>query len=42
MFSVDYPFIDNLSATNWMNSVPICHEDKAKILGINASRLLKI
>lgn len=42
MFSVDYPFIDNISATKWMETVPICEEDKAKILSGNACRLLKL
>ena len=42
MFSVDYPFIDNLSATRWMDAVPLSAEDKEKILSGNAKRLLKI
>jgi 2,3-dihydroxybenzoate decarboxylase len=42
LFSVDYPFVANPPATRWMESVPLCHEDKAKILSGNAMRLLRI
>jgi predicted TIM-barrel fold metal-dependent hydrolase len=42
MFSVDYPFIDNLSATRWMDNAPVGPEDKKKILSGNARRLLKL
>jgi 2,3-dihydroxybenzoate decarboxylase len=42
MFSVDYPFIDNLSATRWISTVPLSAEDKEKILSGNAKQLLKM
>jgi 2,3-dihydroxybenzoate decarboxylase len=42
MFSVDYPFIDNLSAARWMDNAPVGPEDKKKILSGNARRLLKL
>ncbi len=42
MFSVDYPHADNLAGTEWMKGVPLCAEDKEKILSGNAKRLLKM
>ena len=42
LFSVDWPMVQNKPGTDWMAQVPLCPEDKAKILGGNASKLLKI
>jgi 2,3-dihydroxybenzoate decarboxylase len=42
LFAVDWPFVANPPATQWMASVPLCDEDKAKILSGNAKRLLKM
>ncbi len=42
LFAVDWPLVDNLPATHWMETVPLCTEDKAKILGGNAMRLLRM
>ena len=43
LFAVDWPFvIDNKPAVTWMEGVPLCDEDKAKILCGNAQRLLKM
>ncbi len=42
LFAVDWPFVPNAPATRWMESVPLCDEDKAKILSGNAKRLLKM
>jgi predicted TIM-barrel fold metal-dependent hydrolase len=42
MFSVDYPFAPNQPATEWLHSVPLCAEDRAKLAGGNAKRLLKL
>jgi 2,3-dihydroxybenzoate decarboxylase len=42
MFSVDYPFAPNQPATEWLNNVPLCDEDRAKLAGGNAKRLLKL
>ena len=42
LFAVDWPFVMNPPATRWMEGVPLCDEDKAKILSGNAKRLLKM
>jgi predicted TIM-barrel fold metal-dependent hydrolase len=39
---VDYPFVENKPGTKWMESVPLCAEDREKILSGNAKRLLKM
>ncbi len=42
LFAVDWPFVMNPPATKWMEGVPLCDEDKAKILSGNTKRLLKM
>lgn len=42
MFGVDWPLVKNPLATNWMKTVPLCDEDKVKILSGNAKRLLRM
>jgi len=42
LFSVDYPFENNLAGAKWMENVPLCAEDRDKILHGNAARLLKL
>lgn len=42
LFSVDWPFVANGPAVEWMETVPLTAEDKAKILSGNAKRLLKL
>ncbi|HTV45285.1 MAG TPA: amidohydrolase family protein [Stellaceae bacterium] len=42
MFSVDYPFVDNPPGTKWTETLPLCPEDKEKLLNGNARRLLKL
>jgi 2,3-dihydroxybenzoate decarboxylase len=42
MFSIDYPFVLNKPGTDWLPTVPLCDEDKAKIASGNAVRLLKL
>jgi hypothetical protein len=34
--------VENKPGTDWMKTVPLCAEDKAKILSGNAKRLLKL
>ena len=38
LFAVDWPFVPNPPGTKWMEGVPLCDEDKAKILSGNAKR----
>ena len=42
LFAVDWPFVDNGSAVKWIESVPLCNADKAKIASGNAKRLLRM
>jgi 2,3-dihydroxybenzoate decarboxylase len=42
LFSVDYPFVLNPPGMQWMRELPLGAEDRAKVLGGNARRLLKL
>jgi 2,3-dihydroxybenzoate decarboxylase len=42
LFAIDWPFVPNPPGTRWMESVPLCDEDKAKILSGNAKRLFQM
>jgi predicted TIM-barrel fold metal-dependent hydrolase len=42
LFAVDWPFVANKPAVEWMKTVPLCDEDKIKILSGNAKRLLRL
>jgi predicted TIM-barrel fold metal-dependent hydrolase len=42
LFAVDWPFVANPPATQWIGTMPLCDEDKAKILSGNAKRLLRM
>jgi len=42
LYSVDYPYVENPPGTEWMESLQVSPEDKAKILSGNAKRLLKM
>jgi len=42
MFSIDYPFVNNKTGTDWLKTVPLCEEDKIKLANGNARRILKI
>ena len=42
LFSVDYPFVSKMPAAEWIPTIPLGAEDKAKILSGNADRLLRL
>ena len=42
LFSVDYPFAENLPGTEWLKTLPLGAEDTQKLLNGNARRLLKL
>ena len=42
LFAVDWPFVMNTPATEWMQEVPLSDEDRVKILSGNAKRLLRM
>jgi predicted TIM-barrel fold metal-dependent hydrolase len=42
LFSVDYPFVLNPPGMKWMQDIPLGPEDRAKIYGGNAKRLLRL
>jgi predicted TIM-barrel fold metal-dependent hydrolase len=42
LFSVDYPFVDNLPGAKWLETLPLCAADQEKLLSGNAKRLLKM
>jgi 2,3-dihydroxybenzoate decarboxylase len=42
MFSVDWPFVENLPGMKWMETVPLSADDKAKMFNVNARALLKL
>jgi 2,3-dihydroxybenzoate decarboxylase len=42
LFSIDWPFVANAPGVEWAKRVPLCEEDRVKLLGGNAKRLLKL
>ena len=42
LFSIDYPFVENVPGVRWMEQLWLSPDDKAKILNGNATRLLKL
>jgi 2,3-dihydroxybenzoate decarboxylase len=42
MFSVDYPFVRNRQAMEWMKTVPLCAADKEKMFCRNAELLFRL
>ena len=42
LFAVDWPFVANKPAVEWMETVPLCDEDRIKILSGNAKKLFRL
>jgi predicted TIM-barrel fold metal-dependent hydrolase len=42
LFAVDWPFVANKPAVQWIDTMPLCEEDKVKILSGNAKRLFRL
>jgi predicted TIM-barrel fold metal-dependent hydrolase len=42
LFAVDWPFVANKPAVQWIDTMPLCDEDKIKILSGNATRLFRL
>jgi 2,3-dihydroxybenzoate decarboxylase len=42
LFAVDWPFVPNPPATQWVPNIPLSDEDKIKILSGNSKRLLRM
>jgi predicted TIM-barrel fold metal-dependent hydrolase len=42
LFAVDWPFVANRPAVEWIETMPLCDEDKIKILSGNAQRLFRL
>jgi predicted TIM-barrel fold metal-dependent hydrolase len=42
LFAIDWPFVANPLGTEWVDTIPLCEEDKVKILCGNAQRLLRM
>ena len=42
MFAIDWPFVANPLGTQWIDNIPLCEEDKIKLLSGNSQRILKM
>ncbi len=42
LFSVDWPYVDNLPGMRWMETLPVSATDKEKMFNANARALLKL
>jgi 2,3-dihydroxybenzoate decarboxylase len=42
MFSVDWPYVESGPGVQWIENVPLCTEDREKIMHGNAQRLLRM
>ncbi len=42
LFLVDYSFVDNLPAKDWIPNILVCAEDKVELLSVDAERLLSL
>jgi 2,3-dihydroxybenzoate decarboxylase len=42
LFAIDWPFVPNPPGTRWIETIPLCEEDKVKLLSGNARKLLRL
>ena len=42
LFAIDYPFVMNEPGVDWIPTIPLCDEDKVKILSGNAQKLFRL
>jgi 2,3-dihydroxybenzoate decarboxylase len=42
MFAVDYPYVVNQDGMDWIKDLQLSIDDKRKLVGDNARRLLKL
>jgi predicted TIM-barrel fold metal-dependent hydrolase len=42
LFAVDWPYVDNMKAMNWIREIPLSLVDKKKILSGNVTKLLRL
>ena len=42
MFAIDWPFVANRTAMDWVENLQISREDKVKLLSGNAKKLLRM
>jgi 2,3-dihydroxybenzoate decarboxylase len=42
MFAIDYPYVVNQDGMDWIDTLQISSEDRAKILGGTAKKLLRL
>ena len=42
LFAIDWPFVANKPGVDWAVRVPLCEEDRVKLLGGNTRKLLKL
>ena len=42
LYAIDWPFVPNAPGVEWIDTIPLCDEDKVKLLSGNTKRLLKM
>ena len=42
LYAIDWPFVPNAPGVEWIETIPLCDEDKIKLLSGNSKRLLKM
>ena len=42
LFAVDWPYVSNKEAVDWLTAAPISHADKSRIFSGNAERILRL